>query len=143
MNCSRRCGLWGDVLACSTGWLHCRVPANLTFQVAGAQDLPFSDQSFDLVVSSLAFHHFPVDRRRKAVREMFRVLRPGGRLFIADIRSSRGGIVNRIFAVVNAHARQQNRVGELGELITDAGFSVAGGGDRLLLYYIVAQRRLD
>ncbi|APT10454.1 MULTISPECIES: class I SAM-dependent methyltransferase [Mycobacterium] len=119
-----------------------RAPANAAFQVASAEDLPFSDQSFDVVVSSLAFHHFPVDRRADAVRQMFRVLRPGGRLCIADLRPSGGGTLHRIAAVFNAHAREQNRLHQLDELITDAGFSIVGTGDRLLLHYITAQRPL-
>jgi len=47
--------------------------------------LPFDDASFDLVVSSLAIHNVPgADDRRRAVREALRVLRPGGRLLLAD-----------------------------------------------------------
>ena len=53
-------------------------PANCTFRAAGAEDLPFGDGSFDVIVSSLAFHHIPTERRGDAVREMFRVLRPAG-----------------------------------------------------------------
>ena len=52
--------------------------------------LPFADDSFDLVVSSLAVHNI---RGRigqaKAIEEAVRVLRPGGRLLIADIRATR------------------------------------------------------
>lgn len=49
--------------------------------------MPFEDGTFDLVVSSLAVHNIPdADARRKAIEEAARVLRPGGRLVIADFR---------------------------------------------------------
>src|SRR3954469_7061286 len=52
--------------------------------------LPFEDNSFDVVVSSLAIHNIPGHAgRERAVDEAVRVLRPGGRLLIADVRGTR------------------------------------------------------
>jgi len=52
--------------------------------------LPFEDNSFDVVVSSLAIHNISGKAgREKAINEAVRVLRPGGRLVIADIRATR------------------------------------------------------
>jgi ubiquinone/menaquinone biosynthesis C-methylase UbiE len=52
--------------------------------------LPFEDNSFDLVLSSLAIHNISGHAgREKAINEAVRVLRPGGRLMIADIRATR------------------------------------------------------
>jgi arsenite methyltransferase len=52
--------------------------------------LPFPDASFDLVVSSLAIHNLPNNQaRRSAIDEAVRVLRPGGRVVIADIGFTR------------------------------------------------------
>ena len=49
--------------------------------------LPFDDDSFDVVTAALAIHNIPsADGRRQAVAEAVRVLKPGGRLRIADFR---------------------------------------------------------
>lgn len=52
------------------------------FVNADAEHLPFPDGSFDVVTCSNSFHHYP--HQALAIREMVRVLRPGGRLMLID-----------------------------------------------------------
>ena len=53
-----------------------------TFKVASAESLPLADQAMDLVLSSLSFHHWA--DQEKGLREIARVLRPGGWFCLAD-----------------------------------------------------------
>lgn len=53
------------------------------FHAAGAEDLPLADASMDLVVSYVALLDIP--DYRAAIREMARVLRPGGRCVVANL----------------------------------------------------------
>jgi ubiquinone/menaquinone biosynthesis C-methylase UbiE len=55
--------------------------ANVRFERADAENLPFADASFDIVTARIAPHHFPNPQR--FVQEAARVLRPGG-LFLLD-----------------------------------------------------------
>jgi ubiquinone/menaquinone biosynthesis C-methylase UbiE len=61
------------------------LPAGLQirFQQATAESLPFSDGGFDLVLSTMTFHHW--SDQQKAIGEVRRVLAPGGRWLLADI----------------------------------------------------------
>ncbi len=55
-----------------------------------ARDLPFSDASFDLIVSSLTFHNIAnAKERERAIREVVRVLRPDGKAVILDMLHTR------------------------------------------------------
>ena len=56
---------------------------NVSFKVASAEALPFSDREFDVVISNGVFN-LTVDKEQ-ALRETRRVLKPGGRLMLADM----------------------------------------------------------
>lgn len=47
--------------------------------------LPYANGSFDIVLSTLFFHHLPDDAKRQTAAEVVRVLRPGGRLVVGDL----------------------------------------------------------
>ena len=81
------------------------------FQAAFAQRLPFADASFDAVACTLALHHVAEDDQQTAVAEMHRVLKPGGRLLIAEFR--RGQRHSRIRPTVAAaiHPRGHDQQG--------------------------------
>lgn len=55
-------------------------------ETGDARELPFEDETFDAVVSSYVLHNIPgAGDRRRAVREIDRVLKPGGRLVLVDL----------------------------------------------------------
>jgi len=66
------------------------VAERIELQTGDMRGLPFDAGTFDVVVSSLAIHNVAgAAERAKALREMVRVLKRGGRLTIADIRHTR------------------------------------------------------
>ncbi len=50
-----------------------------------AEKMPFKDNYFDVVISTLAFHHIPHKAKHEAMREIYRILTPGGAFLLADI----------------------------------------------------------
>lgn len=60
----------------------------IEFETAPAQALPFADGRFDVVLSTLTFHHLPRSSREQCGREMRRVVRAGGRVLVVDFARS-------------------------------------------------------
>jgi ubiquinone/menaquinone biosynthesis C-methylase UbiE len=118
-----------------------QAPPNCAYVVGEAQRLDLPDASADVVTSSLAVHHLPVAARAAAFAEMHRVLRPGGRLLIAEFRPP----VNPLFAHVvlkfSGSPMRHSPRDLLGDLIPDAGFEVVDEGELpVMLYYVRARR---
>ena len=56
----------------------------VTFSLAGAQAIPAEDASVDIVMMFKSLHHVPLDAMDTALREIARVLRPGGLAYISE-----------------------------------------------------------
>ncbi|WEN14225.1 class I SAM-dependent methyltransferase [Rhodanobacter sp. AS-Z3] len=66
------------------------VADRIELKTGDMRELPFADASFDLVVSNVAIHNISARAGRdRAIAEAWRVLRPGGKLLIADIGKTR------------------------------------------------------
>lgn len=90
----------------------------IAFQIGVIEQLAFPDQTFDVVFSTLMMHHLPADVKRQGLAEIARVLKPGGRLVIADFthKQERAGQAARFHA-------GGSRPHDLTVLVKDAGFS--------------------
>ncbi|MCI3270562.1 class I SAM-dependent methyltransferase [Streptomyces cylindrosporus] len=115
--------------------------AHCTYETGVGEALRAADGSFDVVVTALAVHHLPEDVRPVALREMYRVLRPGGRLLVADFRPPRTRAVRHLVGATVGHVMADYRVDLLDGLVADAGFEVRGHGDvRPWLRYVQGVR---
>lgn len=103
--------------------------ANAAYQVGRAEELGFPDATYDVVVSSLMIHHLPDQARPRALREMFRVLRPGGHLLVAEFRAPENPALKRLIRPVMSPAMATNPIHLLGPMLADAGFRQVTSGD--------------
>jgi ubiquinone/menaquinone biosynthesis C-methylase UbiE len=89
----------------------------IDFQIGVIEQLAFPDQTFDVVLSTLMMHHLPADLKRQGLAEIARVLKPGGRLVIADFKRKE----ERQGPAVRFHAGGSD-IQELAALLNEAGF---------------------
>jgi ubiquinone/menaquinone biosynthesis C-methylase UbiE len=116
-------------------------PSNCEFHIASAEALPYADAAFDVAVSSLALHHIPRDQRATAMNELARVVRPGGRVLIAEFQPPRNRLARAVVGLVAGRAMQHTAVDEVAPLLEYAGFTITGSGDAWpVLHWVSAVR---
>lgn len=99
---------------------------NFHFIKANAEEIPLADNQFDIIICTNSFHHYL--HPDKALKEMLRILKTGGKLYLLDptvdnwvIRQIAKGMHLFIRDKVNLHTSK-----EFGTIITRAGFKYVG-----------------
>ncbi len=87
-------------------------PAGVEFRIGRAEEIPVGDATTDLVCFMFSFHHVPAGEQAGALEECARVLRPGGRLHVADPLPEGGmtEIVKPLEDETLVRARSQDRL---------------------------------
>jgi len=101
-----------------------RAGLEIEFRVGVIESLPYANGTFDVVTSSLMMHHLPHELQVQGLAEIQRVLKPGGRLLIADMFRLSASLHDRLFALLTLHGGQAQRFGiqDLPALMKAVGF---------------------
>lgn len=120
-------GLDGDAAILAMAVEKARVAGmSLSFDQALSDRMPYGPNSFDVVMSSLFFHHLDRDRKLATLAEVRRVLKPGGDLHIADWGKPSSVAMDAAFLLVRLldgfEATFDNIAGLLPALMRNSGF---------------------
>ncbi len=115
--------------------------ATTSFVLGGVESMPFEKESFDLVISSEAFHHFW--NPEQTLREIFRVLRGEGRFLLADPGADTflGKLIFRYLGPIFEIQKHVYDQTELGKLLEGAGFNIERVFSYRLNNFIVAKKK--
>jgi ubiquinone/menaquinone biosynthesis C-methylase UbiE len=96
--------------------------ADVTFQAGSIDDIPFPANQFDVVMCSFMIFHMSETVRRKGIAEIYRVLKPQGRLLVLDLALPTRP-VSRTIARMLLGGMLQHDLRELRPLMEAVGFS--------------------
>jgi ubiquinone/menaquinone biosynthesis C-methylase UbiE len=98
--------------------------ADVVFDLGLIEKLPFAEATFDVVISRLVVHHLPDELKRQAFAEIFRVLKPGGVIFLADFKLPTNPILAHLTSLFVGHPMMvQSSVASLSPMLSQAGFN--------------------
>ena len=101
-----------------------RAGVAVRFEQGYGDALPFGNESFDRVTSSLMFHHLDLATRRGMLRDILRVLRPGGSFHLLDFGRSEerrsDGLLARFLS--SAEHMRENGDARVAAMLGEAGF---------------------
>jgi len=118
-----------------------RAGANCSFEIGVAEALQIRDASMDRVVTSFLLHHLPDDLQPQAVREILRVLRPGGTALLADFRRPRTRPSRHLLSAAAGYGLSRSPAYELAALCRELGFVDVQAGDlQPFIRYVQATR---
>lgn len=114
--------------------------AEIAFRTGYVQELPYRDGQFDAVLSTLMMHHLPRADRKDCVREIRRVLKPGGRTLVVDFGARPGGTKNFIGHL--HHRRGHVELEDVIDNLKGEGLTVVESGPvgTKSLYFALAER---
>lgn len=95
----------------------------------GAQKLPFPDSSFDVIVSTLIFHHLPTEIKKQALGEIYRVLKKDGRFLLVDFGKLDGFLrfiyyIEVVLQIPEHRTARDNVEGKMPGFLNEAGFKI-------------------
>ena len=107
------------------------------FEVAIAEQLPFPEGRFDVVLSTLMLHHLPRATRQACAREVARVLKPNGRVLVVDfVRTQQKGFLSHF------HRHGHVVLDDVMTMFVNNGLSVRAGGPAGMrdLHFVLAEK---
>ena len=105
-----------------------RSGACVNFRVGVIEDIPFPNDYFDVVLSSLTIHHLPDALKREGFVNIRRVLKPGGHLFIVDFEPPDNPAIRFLFTHILGHDMMKVNVQEYVPMMQRAGFADVEAG---------------